>query len=64
MDLSNSMTSKIVAFDNRTYHFEYFSQNPCKFRILFVSLHRRLLALMGKAGGLIYEKDVFERLSL
>ncbi len=35
-----------------------------KFQKKFVTLHRRLLALRGKAGGLIYEKDVFERLSL
>jgi hypothetical protein len=31
---------------------------------LFVPLHRRLSAHLWAAGGLIYEKDVFERLSL
>ena len=34
------------------------------FAHLFVSLHHRLTAHSWAAGGLIYEKDVFERLSL
>ena len=51
----------------------YISISACKtkneaktllFKKLLLSLQHRLLALRGKAGGLIYEKDVFERLSL
>ena len=37
---------------------------PWKFQLLFLSLHHRLAAHSWAAGGLIYEKDVFERLSL
>ena len=34
------------------------------FQKKMLSLHHRLLAHSWAAGGLIYEKDVFERLSL
>ncbi len=35
-----------------------------RFGFFSLSLHRRHKALRGVAGGLIYEKDVFGRLSL
>jgi hypothetical protein len=36
----------------------------CLFQFFFLSLRHRLLVHLWAAGGLIYEKDVFERLSL
>ena len=41
-----------------------FCQKSCDCGGKFVILQHRLLAQVGEAGGLIYEKDVFGRLSL
>ena len=50
-----------IHFLSANPNFPFFSLS---FRKIFVILRRRLLALRGKAGGHLYEKDVFERLSL